>query len=202
MPYSLKLVLIGLLSIPVCSAVIILAPLDPTGRLGYRIGSVWTWAILKIGGIRLRVRGLERLNPHRPYIFIANHQSYIDIPIMIQALPGFQLRWIAKKELIWVPLFGWALWCAKHILVDRFNFSKATASLKNAEERIRDGASVVIFPEGTRSAQGELLPFKRGGFVLAIKTQTPLVPVTIATRRIESVELFFLRLATDPGRRA
>ena len=137
MPYSLKLVLIGLLSIPVCSAVIILAPLDPTGRLGYRIGSVWTWAILKIGGIRLRVRGLERLNPHRPYIFIANHQSYIDIPIMIQALPGFQLRWIAKKELIWVPLFGWALWCAKHILVDRFNFSKATASLKDAEERIR-----------------------------------------------------------------
>ena len=180
MPYSLKLLLIGLLSILTGIVVIVLGPFDHAGRLAYRFGTFWSWAILKIGGIRLRVRGLERLDPHRPYIFIANHQSYIDIPAMIQALPGFQLRWIAKKELMRVPVFGWAMWSSKHIIVDRFNITKARASLRKARARIHDGASVVIFPEGTRSFHGELLPFKRGGFVLAVQTRIPVVPVTIA----------------------
>jgi len=180
MPYSLKLLLIGLLTILTGLAVIVSAPFDRTGKLAYRLSTLWTWGIFKIGGIRVKVRGLEGLNPRRPYVFIANHQSYIDIPVLIKALPGFQLRWIAKKELLRVPLFGWAMWSAKHIIVDRFNLSKAKASLKKAEQRIREGLSVVIFPEGTRSSDGKLLPFKRGGFVLAVKTRTPVAPVTIA----------------------
>jgi len=179
MPFSLKLLLIGLHCLLTGIVVISLAPFDRDGRVANRVISFWTWAVLKVGGIRVKVQGLERLDPKGHYIFIANHQSYIDIPTLVQALPPFQLRWIAKKELLWVPLFGWALWSAKHIIVDRSNLSKVTSSLRKAEQRIRAGASVVIFPEGTRSSGGELRPFKRGGFVLAIKTQTPIVPVTI-----------------------
>lgn len=180
MPYSLKLLLIGLFSIFIGMVLFVLAPFDRTGRLASLPTTLWSWAILKICGIRLKVQGLERLDPNRPYIFIANHQSYIDIPVLIQALPSFQLRWIAKKELLWVPLFGWAIWSAKHIIVDRSNLSKAKASLKKAEQRIKAGVSVVLFPEGTRGSNGGLLPFKRGGFVLAIKARTPIVPVTVS----------------------
>lgn len=180
MPFSLKLLLIGLLCLLTGIVVISLAPFDRNGRVAYRIISLWTWAVLKIGGIRVKVQGLERLDPSRNYIFIVNHQSYIDIPTLVQALPPFQLRWIAKKELLWVPVFGWALWSAKNIIVDRSNLSKATSSLRKAEQRIRAGVSVVIFPEGSRSSGGELRSFKRGGFVLAIKSQTPIVPVTIS----------------------
>jgi 1-acyl-sn-glycerol-3-phosphate acyltransferase len=179
MPYSLKLSLIGLLSTATGIVLIALGPFDRTGRLANRFVTYWAWGILKIGGIRISVHGLERLDPHRHYIFIANHQSYIDIPTMIQALPGFQLRWIAKKELLRIPIFGWAMWSAKHIVVDRFNLAKARASLRKAQKRIKEGVSVVIFPEGTRSSHRELLPFKKGGFVLALKTQVPVVPVTI-----------------------
>jgi 1-acyl-sn-glycerol-3-phosphate acyltransferase len=179
MPYSLKLLLIGLLTIPTCIFILFMAPFDHYGKLGYSISRYWARAILKLAGIRLKVQGLERLDSTRQYIFIANHQSYLDIPALVQALPTFQLRWIAKKEILWVPLFGWVLWTTKHIIVDRSNLSKAMISLRMARERIEKGISVVVFPEGTRSRNGKLLPFKRGGFLLAIKTQTPIVPVTI-----------------------
>lgn len=179
MPYSLKLLLIGLLTLPTCMFILFLAPFDHYGKLGYSISRYWARAILKLAGIRLKVQGLERLDSTRQYIFIANHQSYLDIPALVQALPPFQLRWIAKKEILWIPLFGWALWTTKHIIVDRSNLSNAMISLRKARERIEKGVSVVVFPEGTRSRNGELLPFKRGGFLLAIKTQTPIVPVTI-----------------------
>ena len=180
MPYSLKLLLIGLLTLPTAILVISLAPFERDGKLAYHICRLWTWGILKVGGIRLKVQGLEGLDPNRPYIFLANHQSYIDIPTLFQALPKFQLRWIAKKELLWVPFFGWALWSSKHVIVDRQNFSKARGSLRKAKERIKRGISLVIFPEGTRGPTAELLPFKRGGFLLALQTHIPIVPVTIS----------------------
>jgi 1-acyl-sn-glycerol-3-phosphate acyltransferase len=86
---------------------------------------------------------------------------------------------VAKKELLWIPLFGWALWSSRNIIVDRSNFSKARTSLEKARETVEAGISVVIFPEGTRGTGGQILPFKRGGSVLALKTRTPIVPVTI-----------------------
>jgi len=180
MLYSLKLLLIGLLTIPIGTLVICLAPFDRDGRLAYHICRFWGLGILKVSGIRLKVQGLEGLDPNRPYIFVSNHQSYIDIPTLMRALPGFQLRWIAKRELLWIPVFGWALWSSKHVIVDRQNLSKARASLRKATEKIhRGGISMVIFPEGTRGLTGELLPFKRGGFLLALQTRMPVVPVTI-----------------------
>ena len=179
MAYSLKLLLIILITLPVSLAIILLGPFDPLGKRSYRISRLWTWGILKAGGIRVRVKGLERLDPTRQYIFMANHQSNIDIPVLVRSLSQFQLRWVAKKELLFVPLFGWAMWASKHIVVDRTNRSQAMASLRKAKERIEGGISVVLFPEGTRSADGQLLPFKSGGFILAVKTQTPIVPIAI-----------------------
>jgi len=179
MIYCLKLLVIGLVTLPLCLLIVLLAPFERKGKLAYPIGRLWTWTILKTGGIRLRVRGLDRLDPSRPYVFIANHQSHLDIPVLMHALPPFQLRWMAKKQLAYVPIFGWALWASRHILVDRIDRGSAMASFRKAREKIADGISVVIFPEGTRSSGGHVLPFKRGGFLLAAKTITPIVPVTI-----------------------
>jgi 1-acyl-sn-glycerol-3-phosphate acyltransferase len=179
MIYCLKLLVIGLVTLPLCLLVVLLAPFDGKGKLAYSIGRLWTWTILKTSRIHLKVGGLDRLDPSRPYVFIANHQSNLDIPVLVQGLPRFQLRWIAKKQLAYVPFFGWALWASRHILVDRIDHGSAMASFRKAKEKIAGGDSVVIFSEGTRSSGGRLLPFKRGGFLLAIQTKTPIVPVTI-----------------------
>lgn len=179
MLYSIKLFLVILITLPASLLIIPLGFFDRQGSIAYQISRFWTWGILKIGGIHLKVKGLEHLDPGRQYIFMANHQSNIDIPVLVQSLARYQLRWVAKRELLFIPLFGWAMWASKHIVVDRSNRAKAMASLRKARERIEGGISVVVFPEGTRSADGQLLPFKRGGFVLAVKTQTPIVPITI-----------------------
>lgn len=179
MRYSFKLLLIALLTLPLSLAVVFLGLFDATGKLVYGIGRFWTGAILKIGGVRLKIHGLEHLDSNRAYIFMANHQSNLDIPVLIQSLPKFQLRWVAKKELVLVPFFGWALFFSRHVLVDRSSRENAMASFKKAGEKIAAGISVVFFPEGTRGAGDKLLPFKRGGFLLAMRTQTPIVPVTI-----------------------
>jgi 1-acyl-sn-glycerol-3-phosphate acyltransferase len=162
------------------SMVIVLCGLfDTHGKRVYRVSQIWTWLIIKFSGITVTVEGLNRLDPRRQYLFVVNHQSNFDIPVLVQALPQFQLRWLAKKELFWIPLFGWAMWAAKHIIVDRANSLDALKSLTLAMQRIAAGISVVVFPEGTRSTDGNLLPFKRGGFLLALKSKTPIVPVTI-----------------------
>ncbi len=179
MRYGIKLLLVFLLTIPLGLVILILSPFDREGRIAYKIARFWTWAILKIGGIRLKAKGLGSLDSSRPYVFISNHQNNIDIPVLFHSLRGFQLRWVAKKELIYVPVFGWAFWASKHILVDRSSRSKAMASIKKAREKVKGGISVVFFPEGTRSSNGRLLPFKRGGFLLALKTGIPIAPVTI-----------------------
>ncbi|MBI2358523.1 MAG: 1-acyl-sn-glycerol-3-phosphate acyltransferase [Deltaproteobacteria bacterium] len=183
MLFGLKALLIVLITLPTVILVLSLAPFDRDGKFAYRFTRFWTWSILKIGGIRLRTQGLELLDPERPYVFMANHRSNIDVPVLVQSLPGFQLRWMAKKEVLRVPLFGLALLASRHIIVDRSDRSKAMASLRRAREMIKKGISVAFFPEGTRSTSDQLLPFKRGGFVLAVKTGAPIVPVTIKGSR-------------------
>lgn len=179
MMYFLKLFLVGLFTLLLSFLIVLAAPFGRIGKPADAVARLWAWTILGIGGIRLKVRGLDRLEPGRHYIFIANHQSYLDIPVLVKSLPRFQLRWIAKKELGYIPFFGWALWAGGHILVDRSDRASAMASFRKAKERIAKGVSVVIFPEGTRSSGGHMMPFKRGGFLLAAQTKTPIVPVTI-----------------------
>ncbi len=181
MIYTLKLAVIAVVTPILSLAVLLLAPIDDReGRLVYRIGRLWSRMVLKIAGVRVKVHGLARLRRSRPYIFIANHQSHIDIPVMVQSLPGFQLRWIAKKTLAFVPFFGWALLASRHILIDRADRAAAMASLRKAKAKLAAGVSVVIFPEGTRGVHGRIGRFKRGAVLLAIKTKTPIVPVTIS----------------------
>jgi|ERR1043166_1468518 1-acyl-sn-glycerol-3-phosphate acyltransferase len=169
-----------LITIPASLLIIIFGVFDPHGKHVYGISRVWCWLVLRVGGISVKVSGLDRLDPERQYIFMANHRSNLDIPVLIHSLPGFQIRWIAKRELLWIPLFGWAMWAAKHITVNRADRSAGVGILKKAQHRIAGGISVVVFPEGTRNPNERLLPFKRGGFLLAIKTQTAIVPVTIS----------------------
>jgi 1-acyl-sn-glycerol-3-phosphate acyltransferase len=180
MLYSLKLVVIGMVTLPATIVIILVGLFDPYGKVVYEISRCWAWMILAISGVSLKVNGLSRIDSNRPYVFMVNHQSNIDIPVLVHSLPGFQLRWIAKKELLWVPLFGWAMWAAKHITVDRSDRFNALGSLKKAKQRMKAGVSIVVFPEGTRSTDSTLLPFKGGGFLLAVRAQTPIVPVTIS----------------------
>src|SRR5215208_3669500 len=135
------------------------------GKIAYQVNRLWTWVLLRAAGITLQVDGLENLDARRPYIFMVNHQSNLDIPALVQSLKSFQLRWIAKRELLWVPFFGWAMWATKHIIIDRGDRSAALGTLKKAQERIAGGVSVVVFQEGTRSLDGTPQPFKRGGFL-------------------------------------
>ena len=179
MLYSLKLVVLGAVTVPATLLTLLFGLFDSQGKYANLISRFWSWLILTVAGVSLRVSGLNHLDPRRQYVFMVNHQSNIDIPVLFQSLRGFQLRLLAKKEILWVPFFGWAMWAARHIAVDRGDRKDALRSLKKAQERMAGGISIVIFPEGTRSLDGGLLPFKRGGFWLAVKTQTPIVPVTI-----------------------
>ncbi|MEW6500857.1 MAG: lysophospholipid acyltransferase family protein [Thermodesulfobacteriota bacterium] len=138
----------------------------------------WGRVICRAAGVRVEINGLDKLNGDGPYIFAANHQSQFDI-FAIQGYFPFDFRWLAKKELFEVPLFGHAMHRAENIPVDRAHSRQAVKSLDEAAQRIADGASVIIFPEGTRSQDGSMLPFKAGAMVLAIKARVPVVPVAI-----------------------
>jgi 1-acyl-sn-glycerol-3-phosphate acyltransferase len=140
---------------------------------------LWAPALLWVAGARVEVEGMEHLDPHRPTLYASNHQSTIDIPVLFVALP-VDLRFIAKEQLRWVPLIGWYIQMAGHILIDRSNRTRAIASLDRAAQDIaRRHISLIVFPEGTRSQDGRILPFKHGSFGLALKARIPVVPVTL-----------------------
>ncbi len=153
-----------------------------SGNLVHRIARLWGRSILIVSGVRVDVRGREHLDPGTPCIFMANHQSNYDIPVLLGHLP-VQFRWLAKAELFRIPLFGRAMRGAGYIPIDRKNREAAFRSLREAAEKIREGASIVIFPEGTRSPDGELKPFKKGGFALALQAGVPVVPVGLRGTR-------------------
>jgi 1-acyl-sn-glycerol-3-phosphate acyltransferase len=177
--YLLKLSVFMLITVPAAMLTIFLGLFDRHGKAAYRASQMWTALILRMGGVVLRVSGREHIDPQQQYVFMVNHQSNLDIPVLVQSLVSFQLRWIAKKELLWVPFFGWAMWASRHITIDRSDPLTAIKSLKRAKERIAAGISIVVFPEGTRSRDGKLLRFKKGGFLLAAQSNRPIVPVTI-----------------------
>ncbi len=139
----------------------------------------WGKAICVTAGIKVRIEGAENCSDDLACIFASNHQSQIDIP----ALQGYltaNFRWLAKKELFQVPIWGTAMRRAGYIAVDRSHGRQALKSLDKAARRIAEGTSVLIFPEGTRSRDGALLPFKAGALLLAIKAGVPLIPVAIS----------------------
>ena len=139
---------------------------------------VWSPVLLWAGGARLEVSGREHVDPARPTLYIANHQSAIDIPVLFVAIP-INLRFVAKKQLAWVPLMGWYMAVAGYIFVDRSDRASAIASLDRAARKIRKGISLIMYAEGTRSPDGRILPFKKGPFALAQKAGVAVCPVTI-----------------------
>ena len=152
--------------------------LPPRGRWFYPVARAWSRCLLWAGGARLETRFAAPLEDDRPYIFMANHQSLFDIPALICGLPG-QTRFLAKRALFQLPLFGWALKAAGFISIDRGDRSRASDAFADAISELQRGRSAVVFPEGTRSSDGALLPFQRGGFLLALKSGLPIVPVGI-----------------------
>ena len=143
------------------------------------IGRRWLSWIFRSCGIHLVTEGLEHVDRTRPYVFMSNHQSLLDIGALVLTLP-VSWRFVAKRELTWVPFFGWALGLSDQIVIDRSQRTQSVKSLRRAAERIRGGVNVIIFPEGTRSPTGELCELKSGGFHLAIQAQVPILPVTIS----------------------
>lgn len=141
-------------------------------------GILWGRSCLWLAGLKVRVAGAENLSVDSPAIYVSNHQSNFDIPLLYAGLP-IQFRWMAKQELFRIPLFGAAMKRGGYIPIDRSNRKEAMRSLTAAARRIRDGVSVIIFPEGTRSADGTLQPFKKGALLLATKAGVPIVPMAI-----------------------
>ncbi len=134
---------------------------------------------LKLVGVRVEVEGIERLDPNQAYIFTPNHQSFIEVPVFIAYL-GRNPAYLAKKEVFKYPIFGYGIGLMGVVPVDRSNSSAAVESARQATEKLRHGKSFVVYPEGTRSPDGRLLPFKKGAFMMAIDAGVPVVPVTIS----------------------
>jgi 1-acyl-sn-glycerol-3-phosphate acyltransferase len=151
---------------------------DMEGRAPHRVAGVWARSILAASPIEVTVKGLSNIDPGKSYVYMSNHQSNYDIPILLGHLP-VQFRWLAKIELFRIPLFGYAMRRAGYICIDRSNQQSAFESLKKAAEIIRNGVSVMIFPEGTRTKDGNIGSFKKGGFVLAIESGVPILPIII-----------------------
>jgi 1-acyl-sn-glycerol-3-phosphate acyltransferase len=167
-----------LATLVLCMPVTLFALLGSTGNTSFQVTKVWAWIILLITGCRPKIRGKEKIKKGQSYIIISNHQSYFDALAVITML-GIQFRWVAKKEIQKIPLFGQALYAARNIFVDRSNSQKAVKSLKDGMKRLPPGVSVLFFAEGSRSADGKLKPFKKGGFRAAIDTGIPILPVAI-----------------------
>ncbi len=143
------------------------------------IGRLWTIHLLRMGGVKVVVDGLEKLDPSKRYVFISNHQSALDIPVIIAGLKHY-VSFIAKKELFMIPFFGWGISALGHIRIDRSNPRKARSSLDKAVMRLKKlNTSLILFPEGTRSTDGQLGEFKQGSFALALMAGVQVVPLTI-----------------------
>ncbi|HKL48488.1 MAG TPA: lysophospholipid acyltransferase family protein [Desulfuromonadales bacterium] len=147
-------------------------------NLLHNYGRFWARVCLVVAGVRLEIEGRENIPAEGAHIYMPNHQSAFDILVLFAGLPD-QFRWLAKHELFKIPLFGLCMRQCGYIPINRSDRKKAVASMNKAAQRIHDGTSVVIFPEGTRSENGNLLPFKKGGFIMAMQAQVPIIPVAI-----------------------
>lgn len=150
--------------------------IPPRGDWTLRGSRLWARIILAAAGVRVRVEGRELVPRDTAVVFMANHESWLDIPVLLATIP-IQVRFLAKKSLFSIPFFGWAISSMGFIPVDRKNRREAIKSFEQAAQRIRAGRSVLVFPEETRTPDGNLLPFQRGGFLIAIKSGLPIVPV-------------------------
>jgi len=166
--YASKAVVAGLLRVP-----------NKPGGVYDECTRRWSVRMIKVAGVEVRISGYDGVPADRPVVYVSNHQSWFDIWALASILPG-QTRFVAKKELQKIPVLGRAMRSAGHIYIDRQNRQAAFSAYEKAAEYIRKGMSAVLFPEGTRSSTGDLLPFKKGPLVLALAAQVPVIPVYCA----------------------
>ena len=177
-------IFIGLYTMLMCVWALLVALFDKGGGklVHFKVAVPWARGVLRACGVKVEVRGLASVEADLPRIYMANHQSAFDIFTLLACLP-VDFKFILKRELMKIPLFGPAMKRADYIAIDRGDPRKAVASINSAAERIKAGASVLIFPEGTRSADGRIQAFKKGGFHLAVKSGCDIVPITIINSR-------------------
>ncbi len=155
---------------------LVISPLGPQRM--HLFARFWGRSCLFFAGLKVQIQGVENIPRAGSAIYVSNHQSNFDIPIIYAGLP-IQFRWMAKQELFRIPLFGLAMKRCGFIPIDRSNQRKTMHSIIAAAQRIKEGASVVIFPEGTRTPNGQLQEFKKGALLIAAKAQVPVVPIVI-----------------------
>jgi 1-acyl-sn-glycerol-3-phosphate acyltransferase len=185
---------ISIYTIVLGAASIVSSLWDRRGYFAHGCARAWSWLILKTTGVRVTVEGLDRITPGTTYVFVSNHQSIYDTPVVFASLP-YQLRIIAKESLARFPVLGWHLKRGGHLFVDRRHPDRA-GILNRWRALVSEGLSLIIYAEGTRSPDGHVARFKAGSFMLAIEAQLPIVPVAIVgTRQVMPKG----RLRTEPA---
>lgn len=165
-------------TIPAASTVLLIAFVKSNAPLIDSVIRLWARILIGAAGIKLRTEGVETIDPKQRYILVSNHHSYYDIPCILVAIPQ-PIRFMAKVSLFKIPIFGWGLGRAGFIPIDRKNRRTAVKSFDLAVQRIRKGNTVVVFPEEGRSRERAMRPFQRGGFLLALRSELPILPIAI-----------------------
>ena len=178
-----------ILGIPVMVA----GMLSRTGNLAFSISKIWAYTMIAASFVRTEIKNKNKILKGTPYIIISNHQSHYDIITLVTTL-GIQFRWIIKKEILKLPIFGYALYASRNIFIDRSNTTSAIESINKGFDRLPKGVSVMVFAEGTRSPDGQIHEFKKGGFVTAVRRKIPILPVTVnGSRRVMRKGSFTLK---------
>ncbi|MCG8343248.1 MAG: 1-acyl-sn-glycerol-3-phosphate acyltransferase [Chlorobiales bacterium] len=169
---------------------------DPSGDRFHRMAAWWGRFCAKLMGITVEVVGEQHYNPKEHYLTVSNHAGMADIPLILGSI-HLNMRFVAKEELGKIPIFGWAIKQAGYVMIKRGQSKEALKSLLSAAEVLKSGRSVHIFPEGTRSATGDLQPFKRGAFMITQNAHAPILPVTIiGSNRVTPKKSLTIRKAT------
>jgi 1-acyl-sn-glycerol-3-phosphate acyltransferase len=169
-----------ILAVPIIAAGL----LSRTGNLAFSLSKIWAYTMLAVSFVRTEIKNRNRIHPKTSYILISNHQSLYDILALVTTL-GIQYRWFIKTEVLKIPLFGYGLYASRNIFIDRSNTARAIESINKGIERLPKGVSLMVFAEGTRSPDGRIHEFKKGGFVTAVRRKIPILPVTVnGSRRI------------------
>ena len=144
----------------------------------WAVAQVWSWLVLKVCQVTIEAEGLDTLDLSHGYLVLSNHTSFMDVVALYRTVP-FPIRFVAKRELTYAPVFGQVLLLGAAIIVDRGDRNKAIKSVERAQKAIRKGQSILVFPEGTRTSEGELGSFKKGAFYMATEAQVPVLPIGI-----------------------
>jgi len=163
-----------ILAVPIIAAGL----LSRTGNLAFSLSKLWAYTMLAISFVSTEIKNRDKIQPGTSYIIISNHQSLYDIIALVTTL-GIQYRWFIKKEVLKIPLFGYGLYASRNIFIDRSNTVRAIESINKGIDRLPRGVSIMVFAEGTRSPDGQIHEFKKGGFIPAVTRNIPILPVTV-----------------------